>query len=165
MMRRRELLAAWRPLAAALAGLGLLPSAVYWWRSTRSGDSSSSDWADAGPTAGLLEDVWQPRSLEIERRNRWRVDRERHTVYARRRGTGFEVVSSVCPHTGCLVQRDGAGFACPCHWSHFDGEGRPLDGPAPRPLDRLEWRLEAGRLRVRLVNFRPGAARSEPLRP
>ena len=47
---------------------------------------------------------------------------------------GFYVISSVCSHLGCNVKRDEPGFGCPCHGSHFDENGRVVQGPAPRPL-------------------------------
>lgn len=42
-----------------------------------------------------------------------------------------------CTHLGCLVSPAGAEFHCPCHGSRFDRLGRPLRGPAQRPLGRL----------------------------
>ncbi|MEA5447290.1 Rieske 2Fe-2S domain-containing protein [Leptolyngbya sp. CCNP1308] len=42
----------------------------------------------------------------------------------------------VCPHRGCAViwQADQNRFACPCHGSRFDSEGRLLRGPARKSL-------------------------------
>ena len=47
---------------------------------------------------------------------------------------GFYAISSVCTHLGCNVKRGGPGFACPCHGSQFDENGRVVHGPAPKPL-------------------------------
>jgi nitrite reductase/ring-hydroxylating ferredoxin subunit len=47
---------------------------------------------------------------------------------------GFYAISSVCTHLGCNVKRGGPGFACPCHGSQFDENGRVVHGPAPAPL-------------------------------
>jgi len=47
---------------------------------------------------------------------------------------GFYAISSVCTHLGCTVKRGGPGFACPCHGSQFDDNGRVVEGPAPKPL-------------------------------
>jgi cytochrome b6-f complex iron-sulfur subunit len=47
---------------------------------------------------------------------------------------GFYAISSVCTHLGCNVKRGGPGFACPCHGSEFDENGRVVRGPAPKGL-------------------------------
>jgi cytochrome b6-f complex iron-sulfur subunit len=47
---------------------------------------------------------------------------------------GFFAISSICTHLGCNVKRTKVGFACPCHGSRFDENGRVVHGPAPRPL-------------------------------
>jgi cytochrome b6-f complex iron-sulfur subunit len=50
---------------------------------------------------------------------------------------GFYAVSAVCTHLGCNVNHEeGRGFACPCHGSAFDEEGRVRKGPAAWPLPR-----------------------------
>lgn len=52
-----------------------------------------------------------------------------------RKDNGFRAMSGVCTHLGCTVNRDHAGYRCPCHGSVFDDDGQVLSGPAPRPLD------------------------------
>ena len=48
---------------------------------------------------------------------------------------GFYTISSVCTHLGCNVRYvAGEGFACPCHGSLYDANGRVTRGPAPQPL-------------------------------
>ena len=47
------------------------------------------------------------------------------------------VLELTCTHLRCRVAPvGGGGFACPCHGSRYDAEGRPLSGPAPRALVR-----------------------------
>jgi nitrite reductase/ring-hydroxylating ferredoxin subunit len=55
-------------------------------------------------------------------------------LYVFNQADGFYAVSSVCTHLGCTVKHAGSGFECPCHGSRFDGNGRVVQGPAPRPL-------------------------------
>lgn len=48
---------------------------------------------------------------------------------------GIAVVSTVCPHLGCVVARhDDGTFTCPCHGSKFDATGKVAGGPSPRGL-------------------------------
>ena len=49
---------------------------------------------------------------------------------------GIAVMSLVCTHLGCIVQKTETGFDCPCHGSKFGPQGELLAGPAPR---RLPW--------------------------
>jgi cytochrome b6-f complex iron-sulfur subunit len=55
-----------------------------------------------------------------------------------RDGEGFYAISTTCTHLGCTVARSREGFACPCHGSRFDTNGKVTDGPAPRSLPWLE---------------------------
>jgi cytochrome b6-f complex iron-sulfur subunit len=56
-------------------------------------------------------------------------------LYVFNEADGFYAISSVCTHLGCNVKHSGPGFACPCHGSQFDENGRVVRGPAPKPLD------------------------------
>lgn len=51
--------------------------------------------------------------------------------------SGFSALSLVCTHLGCSVENDVQGFACPCHGSRFDVNGKVLQGPAAQPLSTL----------------------------
>ncbi|MBI5950167.1 MAG: ubiquinol-cytochrome c reductase iron-sulfur subunit [Chloroflexi bacterium] len=51
--------------------------------------------------------------------------------------SGFSALSLVCTHLGCTVENDADGFACPCHNSRFDAEGRVTRGPAVERLTIL----------------------------
>jgi cytochrome b6-f complex iron-sulfur subunit len=51
--------------------------------------------------------------------------------------SGFTALSLVCTHLGCTVGSKPEGFACPCHGSRFDIQGRVTRGPAAKPLRPL----------------------------
>jgi cytochrome b6-f complex iron-sulfur subunit len=54
-----------------------------------------------------------------------------------RTAEGFVALSLVCTHLGCTVDPESNGFACPCHGSRYDMQGRVIGGPAQRQLQRL----------------------------
>lgn len=45
----------------------------------------------------------------------------------------------VCVHLGCLYEWQAVTgrFECPCHGSKYTREGKYIEGPAPRSLDRM----------------------------
>jgi cytochrome b6-f complex iron-sulfur subunit len=49
-------------------------------------------------------------------------------------GGKVRVQTAVCTHLGCTVNGVETGYACPCHGSTYDLEGKNTGGPAPRPL-------------------------------
>ncbi len=51
--------------------------------------------------------------------------------------SGFSALSLTCTHLGCTLENNADGFACPCHNSSFDAEGRVTHGPAANPLPAL----------------------------
>jgi glycine/D-amino acid oxidase-like deaminating enzyme/nitrite reductase/ring-hydroxylating ferredoxin subunit len=62
-------------------------------------------------------------------------------VAAHRDDSGaLHAVSARCTHLGCIVQFNNAerSWDCPCHSSRFDLDGRVLNGPAVRPLRRID---------------------------
>lgn len=60
----------------------------------------------------------------------------------------FTAYDGRCPHQGCTVLFVSAqtGFRCPCHNSHFDVQGRRIDGPAPGGLTRIRVHDRDGQL-------------------
>jgi cytochrome b6-f complex iron-sulfur subunit len=56
---------------------------------------------------------------------------------------GVAAIYKVCTHLGCIYSWTAANqrFECPCHGSKYRLDGRRIESPAPRSLDR--FRLEA----------------------
>jgi cytochrome b6-f complex iron-sulfur subunit len=50
---------------------------------------------------------------------------------------GFSALSLICPHLGCTVEAKPDEFACPCHGSRYDQDGKLLQGPATKGLQSL----------------------------
>lgn len=64
--------------------------------------------------------------------------------YVIRNDDGLMAFYWKCTHLGCTVpwaQAEGK-FHCPCHGSIFDRRGLVVGGPAPRPLDIMEIKIE-----------------------
>ena len=53
---------------------------------------------------------------------------------------GVAAVYKVCTHLGCIYAWNSANerFECPCHGSKYRLDGRRIEDPAPRTLDRFE---------------------------
>jgi cytochrome b6-f complex iron-sulfur subunit len=56
---------------------------------------------------------------------------------------GVAAIYKVCTHLGCIYDWNAANnrFECPCHGSKYRLDGRRIEDPAPRDLDR--FRLQA----------------------
>lgn len=162
-MTRRLFLHVTAALGALAAAVAAGPSLLFWWRTSRREVSAPDEWVDVGSPHKLPDGEWQNHRFTLERQNRWRQEVREELIYVRRVDRDITVLSPVCPHARCLVHVAGSGFSCGCHRSAFDDQGRVLGGPAPRPLDPLEWKVERGRLLVRYQQFKPGLARPEAL--
>ncbi len=66
-----------------------------------------------------------------------------------RKDEGYTAVSLICTHLGCTVTVTPDGMVCPCHGSRFDQTGAVLQGPAERPLKKLQAELSGSHLLVR----------------
>ena len=55
--------------------------------------------------------------------------------------------SAACTHVGCIVHWNGFEkcWDCPCHGSQFLPDGSVLNGPAVRPLAKVEGSVEGER--------------------
>jgi len=53
---------------------------------------------------------------------------------------GLYAIQAICTHLGCTPRWLDAEnkFKCPCHGSGFTSEGVNFEGPAPRPLERVQ---------------------------
>lgn len=56
---------------------------------------------------------------------------------------GVAAIYKVCTHLGCIYAWNTASdrFECPCHGSKYRLDGRRIQSPAPRTLDRFEVTL------------------------
>lgn len=132
-------------LLGAFAGIANVY--LFWGSGSRKGR-----WTYVARLDGL--EVGAPRQVEYQELvpDAWATIRRRKNVWLVRDGEDqVAAFDPNCTHLGCPYGWDGerGAFVCPCHGGVFDIEGQVLEGPPPRPLDRLEVQVEAGEIRVR----------------
>jgi cytochrome b6-f complex iron-sulfur subunit len=79
---------------------------------------------------------------------RWIKD---YRTWIVRNETGFYAIFAQCTHLGCTPRwLDAEGkFKCPCHGSGFTMDAINFEGPAPRPLERVQITLaEDGQIEI-----------------
>ncbi len=55
----------------------------------------------------------------------------------------LNVYSSHCTHLGCVIKNiENGKFVCPCHGSEYSLSGKPLKGPAVKPLKKYDFELD-----------------------
>jgi Rieske Fe-S protein len=139
-------------LGAPLAALALAPL-----RRTKAGETprvdlgalSGFDAVKAG-TSGPQEVVF-PVTLEdgyMARKAKERV----YVVPDASSASGLAVLDTTCTHLGCGVSWNAEAklFLCPCHGGKYAVDGKVVGGPPPRPLARLPFVVEGGRLSLDL---------------
>jgi len=145
---RRDLLVGaihgiWALIAAALC----LPASAYLLLGAK--PRRRDEWTEVGDVTKLP--TGQPVEVAF-RRNRtdgWRVGSEKLTAWVVKTSSRSVVAfGAQCTHLGCAHHWDEgkSKFICPCHNSLFSMEGKVLAGPAPRPLDRYELKIEGDKL-------------------
>lgn len=89
------------------------------------------------PETGVVQ-----RSIAYQLRRGPRVESVAERVFVTREADQVVAFSGRCTHLGCPVHLDeeneDAPFVCRCHSGRFAKDGSVLEGPPPRPLDRLQ---------------------------
>ena len=133
----------WGMIAAALG----VPAAAYLLFPPKA--RREDEWVDAGDISKL--DAKMPMEV-VFRRTRvdgWKIISEKSTAWVARLSNDQVVAyGPQCTHLGCAYHWDESKseFICPCHSSIFSIDGKVVSGPAPRPLDRYETRIDGKKL-------------------
>jgi len=135
----------WGIITAALA----IPAGIYLlWppRARKQGEwVATADVSQLQP--GTPDEVTYRRNVV----DGWQVSSRKATAWLVKMSDS-EVVAFApqCTHLGCAYHWEEAKrqFICPCHASGFGVDGRVLFGPAPRPLDRYEVKIDGGKVMV-----------------
>jgi len=133
----------WGLITAALS----VPAFVYLFFPPKA--RNDDDWVEAADISKL--DPKTPMEVFF-RRNRldgWKLTSEKNTVWVVKLPDQKVVAfGPQCTHLGCAYHWDEgkSEFICPCHSSIFSIDGKVVAGPAPRPLDRYQTRIEGNKL-------------------
>lgn len=132
-------------IGAALA----IPAAIYLLFPPKA--RKASDWVKTTDLGSIPVGKPTEISFQRSRADGWQTITEKATAWVVKQSNS-EVVAFTpnCTHLGCAYHWDDPShtFVCPCHTSAFSIDGKVLGGPAPRPLDRYETRVEAGVLEI-----------------
>ena len=104
-------------------------------------------WVKVGPIAELPPGKMHRASFRIRVADAWRETQEAGILYAfTEDGEHYTVLHGTCTHLGCNVhwQEKAGYFACPCHDGRFTRSGEVISGPPPKPLRRLQTKIENG---------------------
>ena len=130
----------------AMATLGLVAGFV----SNAFGRSRARPWIRVGAAEDLDSKTFTKHVLSVEKVHAWVRTRVPVVVYVKDNysdetpdamPTAFH---SRCSHLGCSVawKAEDREFHCPCHGAVYDQKGRIVSGPQPRPLTRLDVKIE-----------------------
>lgn len=137
-----------------MAGLGTLMSAamgipVVGYLLAPVFKKSASRWVEVGPVANFSTD---PKSTKISYtiEDSFRPVNKSMRLWVMTEAEKPVVYSTYCTHLGCTVswKPNDNHFFCPCHDGVFAKDGAVISGPPPRPLDRLNSKIENGKIMV-----------------
>jgi menaquinol-cytochrome c reductase iron-sulfur subunit len=135
--------AMWGAIAAALG----LPALVYLFIPPRV--RKAEEWVEVGDVTQLAPNSPVEMSFRRNRVDGWKVTNEKGTAWVVKHADNSIVAfGPECTHLGCAYHwEDGKNdFLCPCHTSVFSADGKVISGPAPRPLDRYDTKIQGSKL-------------------
>lgn len=129
-------------------GVGLaLPAALYLLLPPKL--RRKDDWVEVSPVDSLPQNVPQEVVYHQKRTDGWKTLNEKRTAWVVKTAPDkITAFGPQCTHLGCAYhwEAENSQFLCPCHTSIFAIDGKVITGPAPRPLDRFETKVQNGKL-------------------
>jgi len=110
-------------------------------------------WIEAGNVADLVQGQFNKIGIVYDAKDGWLEGKVKQLVYVKLNGEEVFALSATCSHLGCNVNYDEStgGFKCPCHSGVYDATGKNISGPPPKPLARLEAKIEDGKLFINTI--------------
>jgi len=144
----------WAAISAALG----IPALVYLFFPPKA--RKEADWVDAGDISKLTTNSPLELSFRRNRVDGWKVFSEKSTAWVvKQPDNSIAAFGPQCTHLGCAYHwEEGKNeFLCPCHTSVFAPDGKVVSGPAPRPLDRYEVKLQGSHILIGPLQESEGA--------
>jgi len=135
----------WATISAALS----LPALFYLLFPPKA--RKENEWVEAGDISKIAPDSPVEMSFRRNRVDGWKVISEKSTAWVVKHADNSVVAfGPQCTHLGCAYHwEEGKNeFLCPCHSSLFAVDGRVISGPAPRPLDRYDVKVQGSKLLI-----------------
>jgi menaquinol-cytochrome c reductase iron-sulfur subunit len=133
----------WAAISAALG----LPALVYLLLPPKV--KKVDEWIEVGDIGRLEPNSPVEMTFRRTRVDGWKVISEKSTAWVvKSPGNQVTAFGPQCTHLGCAYhwEESKGQFLCPCHTSLFSIDGKVAAGPAPRPLDRYQTRLNGNKL-------------------
>ena len=133
----------WGLITAALG----LPALIYLLVPPRM--RRQNEWVEVGKMAQIPIGTPVEMTFRRMRVDGWKVVSEQNSAWVvKSPNNQITAFGPQCTHLGCAYHWDEAKneFVCPCHNSMFSIEGKVLGGPAPRPLDQYETKVQGATL-------------------
>jgi menaquinol-cytochrome c reductase iron-sulfur subunit len=109
------------------------------------------DWIEIADVGTLAPNTPVEVSFRKSRVDGWKVINEKKTAWVVKLPDNNVVAyGPQCTHLGCAYhwEEGKSEFLCPCHTTIFSIDGKVVSGPAPRPLDRFDTRVDGAKLLV-----------------
>jgi quinol---cytochrome c reductase iron-sulfur subunit, bacillus type len=147
--RRSFYITAINLLGALMSAAAAIPAAAYLLIPPKS--KRNGNWVEVADLNQL--EVGEPKEIVYNRKRTdgWKKIVEKATTWLVRTDRGNVIAfTPSCTHLGCAYHWDDPTkrFICPCHGSVFALDGKVLVGPAPRPLDRYQCRVQNGQILI-----------------
>jgi menaquinol-cytochrome c reductase iron-sulfur subunit len=147
--RRAFHLAVIYSFGAVISFLVAIPTALYLLIPPRL--RAGSKYIEAGDVSQLTAGAPVEMSFQENRLDGWKLITEKKTAWVVKEPNNQIVAfGPQCTHLGCAYHFENSQnqFVCPCHNSVFSIDGKVVSGPAPRPLDRYETRVQNNQLEI-----------------
>jgi menaquinol-cytochrome c reductase iron-sulfur subunit len=132
----------------AIIGVALaIPAVAYLLGPTKA--RKDADMIEATDIGTLSPNTPVEVSFRKSRVDGWKVINEKKTAWVVKMPDNSVVAyGPQCTHLGCAYhwEENKHQFVCPCHNSFFSLDGKLVSGPAPRPLDRYQTKIDGTKL-------------------